>query len=264
MGRQKVIDESMKNNQIIKANDEEKEIKIIENQTKKTAWKAIEKELSMEDLIIQEEEEREKKEEMKIRKQIELEMKKKQCVIKAIKQKKLENEKISKAIEEKKHIEDIKESAKKEVLKRRENLKVFIEKIRKRSELKRNQLTQKLFEVRTSIASQIGKAYKKGDINKCIVANDSKKGRNNYCIANYSEDFSSMQECQNSDEFCEICCNNEFGDMHEDDKEKCMKEVCPLKPTGDEEEKKEEKDKEGRCITKKDGQFLHQKMIPTD
>merc|ERR1712151_496303 len=256
--------ENTNRNQIIKANDEDHENKIIEIKTEKTVQKAIQKELNIEDLIKKEEEERQKKEEMKIRAQIDLEMKKKQCVIKAIKQKKLENEKTAKANEEKKKIEEIKESAKNEVMKRRKNLKAFIEKVRKRSELKRNQLTQKLFEVRTSIASEIGKAYKKGDTNKCIVANNSTKGRKNYCIANYSEDFSYMYYCQNTEDFCEVCCNNEFGDMYEEDKEKCMKEVCPLKPTGDEEEKKKEDEKEGRCVAEKDGKFMHQNKIPAD
>ena len=201
---------------------------------------------------------------MKIRIQIELEMKKKQCIVKAIKEKKLENEKIGKVLETKKRIESIKKSAADEVLKRRNKLKEQIEKIRKQSSYKRNQLTQKLFEVRTSIASEIGKAYKKGDQNKCIVANDSTKGRKNYCIANYSDDFSFMQYCKESDDFCEICCNNEFGDMFEDEKEKCIKEVCPLKKTGDDDEKKDgekDKDKDGRCITKENGKFLYQKKI---
>jgi hypothetical protein len=212
--------------------------------------KAIQKEISIEDLIRQEEEERLRKEELKIKMQIDLEMKKKQCVIKAIKEKKLENEKISRVFEEKKRIESIKETAANEVLKRRNKLKELIQKIRKRSELKRNQLTQKLFEVRTSIASELGKAYKKGDKNKCIVANDSTKGRNNYCIANFSEDFSFLEYCKNSDDFCEICCNNEFGDMFGDEKEMCIKDVCPLKKSGDDLDEKEndnDKDKKKKC-----------------
>ena len=241
---------------------------IIEKQTTTTAMKAIQKELNIEDLIKQEEEERNRKEELKIKMQIDLEMKKKQCVIKAIKEKKLENEQIAKTFETKKRIESIRESAAAEVLKRRNKLKETIDKIRKRSEMKRNNLNQRLFEVRTSIASEIGKAYKKGDKNKCVVANDSSKKRNNYCIANYSEDFSFLNYCKSSDDFCEICCNNEFGDMHEDEKENCLKEVCPLKKFDDEDDKSiydnnkdSTKDKNGRCITEKNGNFLYQKKI---
>lgn len=194
--------------------------------------KAIQKEISIEDLIRHEEEERLKNEELKLKKQIETEMKKKQCVIKAIKEKKLENEKASKVYEEKKRIISIKKNAADEVLKRRNKLKETIQKIRKKSEMKRNQLTQKLFEVRTSIANEIGKAYKQGSKSKCIVANDSTTGRNNYCVAQFSEDFSFMEYCKNSDDFCEICCNNEFGDMFGGEKEACIKEVCKLKKTG--------------------------------
>merc|ERR1712032_1501353 len=100
--RQKVIDENIKMNQISKANDDETDAKIIEKQTSTTAMKAIQKELSIEDLIRQEEEEKQHKEEMKIKMQIELEMKKKQCVMKAIKEKKLENKKNGKALKKKK------------------------------------------------------------------------------------------------------------------------------------------------------------------
>jgi hypothetical protein len=227
----------------------------IEKETTITAMKALNRELSLEELIRQEEEEKQRKEEIKIKEAIELEIKKKQCVIKAIKEKKLENEKISKSLETKKRIETIKNNAVKEVEKRRIYLKEQIEKIRKRSQLKKNQLNQKLFEVRTSIAHEIGKAYKKGDINRCIVANDTSRGRENYCIANYSEDFSFLDYCRNSDDFCEICCGNEFGDMFQQERELCMKKVCPLK------KKEEETDKEGRCITEKNGKFLYQRKI---
>jgi len=75
--RQKVIDDETKNKQIIKATEDDNDMRIIEKQTTTTAMKAIQKELSIEDLIKQEEEERERKEEMKIKMQIELEMKKK-------------------------------------------------------------------------------------------------------------------------------------------------------------------------------------------
>jgi len=245
--------------QISKAT-EDSEIRVIEKQTTTTAMRAIQKEINIEDLITQEEEERLRKEELKLKMQIDLETRKKQCVLNALKEKKLENEKMTQVNEEKKKIEAIKKSAQEEVLKRRNKLKERIEKIRKRAQLKKNQLIQKLFDVRTSIASEVGKAYKKGDINKCIVANDSTSGRNNYCIANFSNDFSLLQYCKDSDDFCEICCGNEFGDMLNEDKEKCIKDVCPRKKTGDKKDDKD-KDTDGRCITQEGKKFIPQKEI---
>merc|ERR1711957_1009442 len=124
--RQKVIDDNTHLNQISKANEDETDSRIIEKQTTTTAMKAIQKELSIEDLIKAEEERQKKQEEETIRIQIELEMKKKQCIIKAIKEKKIENEKIGKALETKNRIENIKKSAAEEVLKRRNKLRVQI------------------------------------------------------------------------------------------------------------------------------------------
>ena len=59
--RQKVIDENVKTNQINKASEDDQDSRVIEKQTTTTAMKAIQKELSIEQLIRQEEEERQKK-----------------------------------------------------------------------------------------------------------------------------------------------------------------------------------------------------------
>merc|ERR1711957_843431 len=56
--RQRVIDDNTKLNQITKANEDETDSRIIEKQTTTAAMKAIQKELSIEDLIKAEEEER--------------------------------------------------------------------------------------------------------------------------------------------------------------------------------------------------------------
>jgi len=72
--------------QISKAT-EDSEIRVIEKQTTTTAMRAIQKEINIEDLITQEEEERLRKEELKIKMQIDLETRKKQCVVNDLKEK---------------------------------------------------------------------------------------------------------------------------------------------------------------------------------
>jgi len=81
-----------------------------------------------------------------------------------------------------------------------------------------------------SIASDLGKAYKKGDSAKCIKARDNKKARHDYCIAAFSDDYAQLSYCRETEEFCETCCQAEFGEMMSAEKEECLKKVCNKNP----------------------------------
>jgi len=106
---------------------------------------------------------------------IEEEKNKQKCVAKAIKEKELENQMAEKAKEIKETIATIKSEAALAVLNKRTKLKKMIEKINKKAELKRNKLRQQLQQVRISTASQVKKAYKKGDEAKCLKAKGNKE-----------------------------------------------------------------------------------------
>ena len=97
-----------------------------------------------------------------------------------------------------------------------------------------------------SIASDIGNAYKKGDISKCIKAVNFPKARHDYCIATFSDDFAQLNFCRQTDDFCETCCQAEFGEMNASDKDNCLKKTCKKKTDADEEDesKPDQKPKE--------------------
>merc|ERR1712032_1611212 len=112
----------------------------------------------------------------------------------------------------------IKAEAATQVIRKRQNLKKLINEINKKAELKRNKLRQQLQQVRMSIASDLGNAYRKGDVSKCVRAYNSPKARNDYCVARFSDDFG------------ETCCQAEYGEMNASDKDECLKKVCDKKP----------------------------------
>jgi len=223
-------------------NKKEGDLEVLVKKTNNIAMQAIQRELSLEDLIRQEEEEKNRQEEERLRKQIEAEKNKKNCVLKAITEKKRENEYSLKTLEAQNRIDAIKKEAAAQVMKQRNKLKALLAKIRQQSLLKRTQLKQELMDVRSSIANELGKAYKKGDVNKCLEALKSETTKINYCTALYMDDFGLLNYCKRSDDFCNICCNSEFGDMHQSEKEECILKTCPKKVN------EVEKEKDGRWI----------------
>lgn len=237
-----------------KAIQSQGDLAVLVKNTQGVAMKAIQKEQTLEELIKQEAEEKNKMEEERMRKLIEAEMKKKECVLKAIKEKELENQIQEKAKEIQQTINQIKQEAAAQVLVKRNNLKKALNQINQKAALKRNKLRQELLNVRMSIASELGKAYKKGDVNKCVDALSSQSKKYNYCISTFADDFINLNYCKNTEEFCELCCGAEFGEMMSNDKEKCMKQVCPKKNSG------QSKDN-GRWIAQTTGKWDYQKPI---
>lgn len=223
-----------------KAEGDIKETKVLVQETNTMAMNAIQKETNLEELIKQEAEEKNKREEILLRQQIELENKKRNCVAKAIREKELENQMNEKAKEIKETIKTIKEEAAKQVLNKRKNLRKLIDSINKKAELKRNKLRQQLMQVRMNIASDIGNAYRKGDVAKCTKAMNDPKQRNNYCIARFSDDFAQLNYCREGDDFCEVCCQAEFGEMMSSEKEDCMKKVCKVEKHEEESKPKDD------------------------
>jgi len=205
------------------------DLAVLVKNTNNVAMKAMQKEQTLEDLIKQEAEDKNRLEEERMRKLIEAEKKKKDCVLKAIKEKELENQIEEKAKEIQQTINSIKQEAAAQVLMKRNNLKKVLNQINQKAAMKRNQLRQELLNVRLSIANELGRAYKKGDINKCVDALNNVNKRNNYCISSFAEDFINLSYCKQTEDFCELCCGTEFGEMLTNDKEKCKQQVCPKK-----------------------------------
>jgi len=72
----------------------------------------------------------------------------------------------------------------------------------------------------------MGKAYKKGDIDKCIKAQDNEFNRKTYCQANVVEEYDKFKTCTSGENFCKFCCDIEFGELNINERDTCYKAVC--------------------------------------
>ena len=158
-------------------------------------------------------------------------------MIKAIKEKQLENQYNIRQKETEKAVSNIKKAAAQAVVKRRADLKKLIEQMKKKQKRKTNSLAVKLQTVRNAMASDMGKAYKKGSAELCKnIGNGTEDGnggsaekvekRKHYCIANFSENYAMYQTCLDTDDFCHVCCDNEFGEFFMNDRESCYSQTC--------------------------------------
>jgi len=211
--------------------------------TKVTALRAIQKELDLEEMIKREEEEREKLEEQEIFQRIDEEKKKNDCLLKAIKEKAIENQFKKKLDSEKKDIQSLEETTRNQVGSRIAILKQKIWEMRLTAKEKRQQLMQQLQEVRLSMADNLHKAYKKGEIHNCEFALQDKKTSEAYCTANFGANPNTYTSCLGTTSsqraFCKYCCRNEFGNLLELEQTNCIEQVCknlkhdPIKSTED-------------------------------
>jgi hypothetical protein len=206
--------------------DEANQMDKVIKTTNQVALQAIQKELNLEAMIKQEESEREQKEELDMLKKIEEEKKKTECFMKAIKERELENQYNLRAKEAEDEISSIKQAASQQVLIRRSQLKNQIVQMRKKAQRRKAKLAKELLSVRNVMAETMGKVSKKGDISRCTTALKSQNDKNNYCQANYPEDYNGLQNCKEADEFCTLCCDNEFGELNVNDRQSCYKAVC--------------------------------------
>jgi len=93
--------------------------------------------------------------------------------------------------------------------------------MRKKAKQRQQALQGELHDVRLSVAKEMGQAYKKGDMNSCIKGIKDKEMRNNYCIVNFSDDYSKLQICREGEDFNKICCDFEFGDFYANERSQC-------------------------------------------
>jgi len=210
------------------AKQEQTQIEKVVKSTNQVALQAIQKEINLEEMIKQEEAEREQREEVEMMKKIEEEKKKSECLMKAIKERQLENQYNLKAKSAEEEVNSIKQAAQQQVMIRRSQLKNLIDKMRKQSQRRKAKLAKQLVEVRSVMAKTMGKVARKGDTNKCVTAAKGETEKLAYCQANFLDEYSEMENCKETDDFCTLCCDTEFGDLHMNERQQCYKTVCPL------------------------------------
>lgn len=208
----------------VKKKLEEKEENDLENVVKTTnqvALQAIQKELNLEEMIKHEESQKEAQEELEILNAIEHEKKKSECILKVIKERKIDNQYNLRIKQTEEEVQNIKQSTAQQVIIKRNQLKTAILQMRKKADLRKQKLKQQLMSVRMSVAKEMGNAYKKGDMNKCVQALNSEDNRNIYCQANFLEEYNILQNCKEGEDFITICCDNEFGEFYLSERQKC-------------------------------------------
>ena len=201
--------------------------------TNQMAMQAVQKEMTLEEMVKKEEVEREDLVETELMDKLNEEKEKQNCLVKKITEKEKEDQynlKTQEAAAEMKRINDL---AEKQVLIKRSNLKAQVLKMRKQALRKQALITSQLQAVRIQMSKDIGKVYKEGDMNKCVDAFKSKENKETYCGVNFPDDFVRFSDCKEEEDFCSFCCETEFGDMHMDKRQQCYDTLCTTKTLND-------------------------------
>lgn len=190
--------------------------------TEKTSLKALEKEMLLEDMLKNEEKQKEDLEIAQIKKQIDDEKQKANCLDSNIKEKEFDELFAQDQREAEEEIRNIKKEAAERVEIKRNKLKKEIESMRSLAKLRKAQLKAKLRSVRQTMAKKMMEASKTGDVDKCSKGKDTKSFREDYCDAHIPDDYVGNAECKKQENFCYTCCEKEFGNLHLDLRDTCF------------------------------------------
>lgn len=215
--------------------------------------KAVEKQINIDNLVENEELERERNEEEQIKKLIALEKLKRENAIQNIKQKEIENQYNVKNEEFALELKEIKDQAAIQIKNDRNKLLKKIMLMRNMSRRRNSKLMSELKSLRTKFNEELTDAYKKGNQNNCLNIfmdvsqsinvfdnKDSYTSNNlhninnanidinfkNYCTRMFKNDLNLYSKCISSTNKCESCCGFEFNDLYINDRYKCINEVC--------------------------------------
>lgn len=188
--------------------------------TQQLALKAIEKELTVENMIEKEEELKQKKLEDQVNTEFEKIKKQKELIQQALQEKKKQADLYANKLLLKKKIKQISEQVKRQVMKIREDLITRI-KIKKSDEDRKRQIVQnKINSLKKDISKNLLKASRNGNYEECNPERQAEEIID-YCSKNYENDKLKLNECVSNDKFCYLCCQSEYGDLHLESREVC-------------------------------------------
>jgi hypothetical protein len=192
-----------------------------------TGFKAIEKELQLENLIRQEEKAKEEMELNNLLKLIQAEKDKQACLRNTIKERDLDAEFLDERRSSEHEVAEIKEEISKQVKIKRAKMKKLIEQMRAKTRLRKSALENELKTLRQTMAKEMLQANKSGSMEKCRAGKTDMDKREIYCNLNYIEDYVRNSDCKTDENFCYMCCEKEFGNMFIDRRENCYN-MCDL------------------------------------
>ena len=205
----------------------EDEVKVYERNIKdnqKTGLIAIQKENLLEKMIKTEEQQKEQEELEQIRVKIEEEKKKASCLQKQVEERDLDTFEVDKR-DNIKEAEAVKARFALQIQQKRIRMKKELENMRRRQRVKRIELENELKEVRSTMAMNLIKSKKIGNIKNCIEGIKNLDFRSNYCNKNFIDEFSKNSGCKQEEEFCSTCCETEFGNFYMKRRYECY-DIC--------------------------------------
>jgi hypothetical protein len=210
--------------------DEELEMKKQVDNTQSMTYLAMQKEIKLEGLLQKEEELREKEDEGNLNKQLQQEEKKKDILMNSIKEKQLEEQFNISRENAKLAIDRIKDEAKKNIIKKRDDIKKKINIMRLKSERKKAEIKSKIISMRTETAEKLQSMTKIGSMDQCFLPNPNDEEDLHkievYCASSFPSEISGFMECKVPESFCFTCCEKEFGPLQLIVREKCFNEKC--------------------------------------
>lgn len=211
-------------------------------QTQEIGWKALQREISIEKMVKNEEKHREDIEIQTLEKQVKQEKKKADCIHKTIQEKDWDDsyDEKEEALEE---MERLKTKLKQKVSDSRLKVKKLLSNMKSKADRKKKSLQQQLKAIRTTMAKEILLANKEGDIRNCKIGKKDLDFREKYCNKNFIEYYVNNAACKSNDDFCYTCCEHEFGAEYRVKRNVCYK-MCDEKPKEIQRKKEEARKKE--------------------
>lgn len=219
----------MEKNDLIRKKIKNEENQQIADKIIKTAditLQAIEKEHNIEQMIKQEEEQRQENKLKEIENMIEFEEEKKKELNREYIQKELESEILLQTQEHELELKKTQQEASKKLLDSRNKLKNSLIQMRKKFKTKESTLKSKLLKVRNEVANTVSNSYKNGEMERCKEAMTDTELRLAYCKINLTDNPFNYMKCIDENDFCSICCENEFGEMIVEKRKKCITTLC--------------------------------------
>ena len=193
--------------------------------TQKTAMKAINREIDLEELIKREEIIKAKQEAKSLLAVMKREVQKQRKLKEILQDREQANYQLRENKKVKHTLEQIKKEAKQEVVSKRSQLKLKINAIRQKSSRRKRLIEQKINLIRGKIAREIMLANKAGSSEVCKKNFESQSSINNYCNEYIIDEYAKNKGCKEKTNFCYVCCENEFGNMRMVERDQCY-DMC--------------------------------------
>lgn len=187
----------------------------------KMATQALSKEMKYEQLLFNEEKLREAEEKKRIAKLKEELKEKEDCIRRDVKKKELKSEVKHQKQTLNLNLEDLENTIKGIVMKKRKEAMKQVEIMKKMFEIRKKKDASEMQETRVKMAGEMMNEDKKGSPASCTPKATTDEIKS-YCNKAYGDDFNMNLDCRNPENFCYFCCENEFGASMADERQACM------------------------------------------